>query len=101
MNVGGLNVHLDGCCLDVFFYLEKDFFFGADVQSGEEVDRRVDPSWYMGDFEVKLEYKIAGVPQGGWYQFGLKNFVTDLLSVRTMIGLVHPHKIWLYFMKAK
>ena len=101
MNVGGLNVHLNGCCLDVFSDLEKDFFFGADVQSGEEVGRRVHPSWYMGDFEVKLEYKIAGVPQGGWNHFGLENLVTDLLSVRTMIGLVDPHKIWLYSMKAK
>ena len=56
MKVGGLDVHLDGCGLDLFSDLEKDFFFGADVQSGDEVGRRVHPSWYMGDFEVKLEY---------------------------------------------
>ena len=30
-----------------------------------------------------------------------KNCVTDLLSVKTMTGLVDPHKIWLYSMKAK
>ena len=47
MNVGGLKVHLQGCDLDVFSDLEKDFFFGADVQSGEEVGCRVHPSWYI------------------------------------------------------
>ena len=30
-----------------------------------------------------------------------KKRVTDLLSVRTMTGLVDPHKMWLYSMKAK
>ena len=35
MNVRGLDVHLDGCGLDVFSDLEKDFLFGADVQSGD------------------------------------------------------------------
>ena len=59
MNVGGLIVHLDGCGLDIFSDLEKDFF-GADVQSEEE------------DFEVILEYKVAGVPQGEWNHFGLE-----------------------------
>ena len=58
--------------LDIFSDLEKDFFFGIDVQSREEVCRRVHPSWHMGNFEVKLKHKITGVPQGGWDHFGLK-----------------------------
>ena len=58
--------------LDIFSDLEKDFFFGIDFQSREEVCRRVHPSWHMGNFEVKLKHKITGVPQGGWDHFGLK-----------------------------
>ena len=81
VNVGGLNVHLDGCGFDIFSDLEKDFLFGADIQSGEELGRRVHPPWYMGDLEVKLEYKVTGIPHGGRDHLGLEK-PRDRLFVR-------------------
>ena len=36
MYIGGLDIHLDWCCLDIFSDLEKDVFFGTDVQAGRK-----------------------------------------------------------------
>ena len=56
-------------------------------------------TWAM--VKLNCRTKSQAFHKSGGIILVCKNRVTDLLSVKTMTGLVDPHKIWLYSMKAK
>ena len=56
----------------------------------------------MGYQELELQDVVTCVPESGWYYITLvwKNLVTDLLSVRTIVGLLASHRMCPYSKKA-
>ena len=72
MYVRGLDFHLDRCSLNVLSDLEKNFVLGVSVQAGEEVRRRANSPWYIGDLFCEIVVQNHRRSMGGWNYFALK-----------------------------